>query len=356
MTSAIKTHTFISYSRKDEEKADWICKELYRRCIECWRDQSSLKPGSKDWEKRIREAIAQSFALVYIASPHSTQSSIIAGELLIAKSIGCSILPVLIEGDWVTSSRIEMADAQYTDLRDSNCEQSLTQLCDTLLDIIGKQIPEMILVPSASDPFDRGRHWDDHKEFLLPDHNYALIKDAFDIPLQTLLDNLYPEFMTKFAKPFTYGSEWVITIYQRGVERVVQSWDWLDSLKKADSLGNVGREWRENTSLSDFIILSEYSWDCHCNILTNLSNHTFIGVAFPNRDSEAYKYFTRKGEKLLWGLIAATVGARVDQKRIDEFSADLRYILLVDQHYERWGKLPESGEKYLADNLDVLQE
>ena len=52
-------YVFLSYSRTEEADARRLEQDLGAYGLQVWRDESSIKPGSPDWEISIREAISQ---------------------------------------------------------------------------------------------------------------------------------------------------------------------------------------------------------------------------------------------------------------------------------------------------------
>src|SRR5438876_5464455 len=79
----IPEHVFISYSHIDREVAKTVRSDLENAGISTWIDDR-LEPGTPDWEREVRNAVARSFAVVVIASPHSLNTPYVRGELLFA--------------------------------------------------------------------------------------------------------------------------------------------------------------------------------------------------------------------------------------------------------------------------------
>src|SRR5258707_13132378 len=90
---------FLSYARLNREFANRLVDDLARRGITLWIDTSKLEPGNADWEQAIREAIRDSQALIFVASPDSRRSRYVKGELSIAEMYSRRIFPVWMAGD-----------------------------------------------------------------------------------------------------------------------------------------------------------------------------------------------------------------------------------------------------------------
>lgn len=78
---------FISYSRADSQQVNTIVKNLKSLGIRVWFDRNKLNPGLADWRREIENALEQSSAILYIASPHSYDSPNVREELAIAESL-----------------------------------------------------------------------------------------------------------------------------------------------------------------------------------------------------------------------------------------------------------------------------
>ena len=97
-------HFFISYSHDDDELVRQIVLDLRRHGIPSWLDNTGILPGTVDWEKVIREAMRQSYAVLLIASPTSRQSWFVQGEIRFAQDLGLKIYPLWVAGEKWTDS------------------------------------------------------------------------------------------------------------------------------------------------------------------------------------------------------------------------------------------------------------
>ena len=84
-----------------------------------------LTPGTADWEAAVRNAIDQSFALLFVASPASRQSPYCRSEVLLAEVKKIPIYAVWAVGEqWIDAVPMNLACVQYQDLRGENYEGS----------------------------------------------------------------------------------------------------------------------------------------------------------------------------------------------------------------------------------------
>jgi|GEM_PF-1103522 len=105
-----------------------------KRCVQVWRDESNIDPGSPDWEEAIREAISHAYAFVLIASPDVIQSRYIKGELILAKRYHPNrIYPVWMDGtNWSDCVPIDFINTQYVDMRGEKYEGGFRALVAVL--------------------------------------------------------------------------------------------------------------------------------------------------------------------------------------------------------------------------------
>lgn len=87
---------FISYSRKDQEKADIICQYLDKYGISYWIDRESIHHGN-NFKVEIIEAIQTSKVLLFISSINSNKSPNTVKEVSIAENYGKVIIPIRID-------------------------------------------------------------------------------------------------------------------------------------------------------------------------------------------------------------------------------------------------------------------
>lgn len=165
-TSDKSKHVFISYSQKDKETAQTFAHNLKGKAIPVWIDDY-LKPGTPNWQIDIRKAIANSFAVVYLASEDSGVSSFVIAELKVAVLKGCKIYPVWIKGtNWLECAPFELSCTEYIDLRENQYDQGFDKLCSTLRQLMSDQ-------PGSGDSdSDHGHDNDEELEEPTPQDNY----------------------------------------------------------------------------------------------------------------------------------------------------------------------------------------
>ncbi len=140
---AVPAHIFLSYSASNGADAEAIADDLRKAGIPVWIDTAQLTPGTPDWERAVREALAQSFAVVLLASPESKDSVYVRGELTLATANGCSVIPLWISGSqWVDSVPLRMMCSQYIDWRGESRARGMDMLVRALSVIIERMTPE----------------------------------------------------------------------------------------------------------------------------------------------------------------------------------------------------------------------
>ena len=105
-----------------------LCQSQYG--LQVWRDESSIIPGSPDWEISIRDAISHAYAVVVIASPNVIKSLYVKGELDLAKRYHPNnIYPVWVKGtEWSDCVPIDFINAEYIDIRGGKYAAGLDEL------------------------------------------------------------------------------------------------------------------------------------------------------------------------------------------------------------------------------------
>jgi TIR domain len=260
----IPEHVFISYSRKDQEQAQKVRRDIEAAGIKTWMDEQ-IEPGTPVWESAIRNAIARSFAVVLIASPHAKEGPYIRGELRSAESCGSEIIPIWIEGDkWIECVPMSLSDTQYIDCRGSHYDAGLAQLVEALQKAIEKHSPKHdLLAPvaveeyrtalekytSAYEPDDVGivSLRSDYIYIKLGNGDIVAMRYTAYPTLRALLDDLYTLYLRDSYnyRLFTYGSQWLLGTYDNIYSPLMQllvPWDWL-SLPKDHSPAQENPDW-----------------------------------------------------------------------------------------------------------------
>ncbi len=87
---------FLSYSRKDRERAARVADALRARQFGVFRDTDDILP-TEEWRTRLEELIEEADTIVFLLSPHSAASEVCAWEVELAASLNKRIAPIVIE-------------------------------------------------------------------------------------------------------------------------------------------------------------------------------------------------------------------------------------------------------------------
>lgn len=94
-TSADTAKVFLSYSRKDRERAQSIADVLRQRHFGVFKDTDDILP-TEEWKGRLEQLIGEADTIVFLLSPHSIASEVCAWEVEHARSLGKRIAPIVI--------------------------------------------------------------------------------------------------------------------------------------------------------------------------------------------------------------------------------------------------------------------
>ncbi|WP_416899212.1 MAG: toll/interleukin-1 receptor domain-containing protein [Minwuia sp.] len=87
---------FLSYSRKDRERAQRIADVLRDRHFGVFRDTDDILP-TEEWRVRLEQLIAEADTIVFLLSPHSAASEVCAWEVDLARDLNKRIAPIVID-------------------------------------------------------------------------------------------------------------------------------------------------------------------------------------------------------------------------------------------------------------------
>ena len=87
---------FLSYSRKDRERAQGIADALRSRHFGIFKDTDDILP-TEEWKDRLQQLIEEADTIVFLLSPHSATSEVCAWEVEYAHSLNKRIAPIVIE-------------------------------------------------------------------------------------------------------------------------------------------------------------------------------------------------------------------------------------------------------------------
>lgn len=87
---------FLSYSRKDRERAQRIADVLREREFGVFKDTDDILP-TEEWRDRLQQLIEEADTIVFLLSPHSASSEVCAWEVEHANSLNKRIAPIVID-------------------------------------------------------------------------------------------------------------------------------------------------------------------------------------------------------------------------------------------------------------------
>lgn len=87
---------FLSYSRKDRERAQRIADVLRERHFGVFKDTDDILP-TEEWKDRLEQLIAEADTIVFLLSPHSATSEVCAWEVEHATALNKRIAPIVID-------------------------------------------------------------------------------------------------------------------------------------------------------------------------------------------------------------------------------------------------------------------
>lgn len=131
------THkVFISYSRKDQDTADYLCSSLKENGIEYWIDKEGLY-SSSNYKELIVDAIDVSKAVIFISSENSNASINVIREIGYAVNMNKPILPLMLDdAPYAKSIRLDISDIDQIDFR--NPMVSNKKLITSLMYVLNK--------------------------------------------------------------------------------------------------------------------------------------------------------------------------------------------------------------------------
>ena len=91
-----QARVFLSYSRKDRERAQRIADVLRERHFGVFRDTDDILP-TEEWRERLKQLIEEADTIVFLLSPHSVASEVCAWEIELAASLNKRIAPIVID-------------------------------------------------------------------------------------------------------------------------------------------------------------------------------------------------------------------------------------------------------------------
>lgn len=91
-----EARVFLSYSRRDRERAQRIADVLRERHFGVFKDTDDILP-TEEWKDRLEQLISEADTIVFLLSPHSATSEVCAWEVEHAEALNKRIAPIVIE-------------------------------------------------------------------------------------------------------------------------------------------------------------------------------------------------------------------------------------------------------------------
>jgi Cdc6-like AAA superfamily ATPase len=142
---SIGNHFFVSHSSRDKDTARKLREDLTKEGIATWLDDDIL-PG-EEWDSAIKTAITQSLAVLYLVSPASHTSKMVAAELDVAENYERDIIPLWIGGEeWEDVVIMGYGRKQFRDMRSHRYNEQLALLQNQLLYRQIGEKPESVII------------------------------------------------------------------------------------------------------------------------------------------------------------------------------------------------------------------
>ena len=127
---------FISYSKKDQKVADYLCIFLKENSIEYWIDEEGIY-SSINYKEIIVDAIDVSKAVIFISSINSNSSINVIREIGYAVNMNKPILPLILDdAQYAKSIRLDISDIDQIDFK--NPTKSSKKLITSLMYVVNK--------------------------------------------------------------------------------------------------------------------------------------------------------------------------------------------------------------------------
>ena len=127
---------FISYSKKDQKVADYLCNFLKENSIEYWIDEEGIY-SSINYKEIIVDAIDVSKAVIFISSINSNSSINVIREIGYAVNMNKPILPLILDdAQYAKSIRLDISDIDQIDFK--NPTKSSKKLITSLMYVVNK--------------------------------------------------------------------------------------------------------------------------------------------------------------------------------------------------------------------------
>jgi hypothetical protein len=274
-----------------------------------WYDKQ-LVPGTPNWDNSLRKALAEAYAVVFVATPNSAQSDAVQAELELAQSRGieeCPIIPLWAAGQvWASCAPLSIMRTQYIDMRAENYSPGLAHLVEILDRRASAVLPNRIML-NLGDEVPTG-----YESIVLDSSLWGspgiAVRFAAYSSLQRLLDDLYMSQLRERFPPHSYGERWLLAyMYDSKSEfgRLVAPWEWYLNTATYQSISKHWPRWLQ-LSLTECGAVHEtgalrYTSDYPAYVSLPLRpGGAFVGVAGTDADAiRSGDRFLRSVQRLL---------------------------------------------------------
>ncbi len=133
---------FISYSTKDAEGAQEVCRLLEARGISCWIAPRDVPPGA-DWAESIMDGIKDAIGFVLVLSEHANTSRHCKSEVEVAFSAGKAVFPIRLRQIQPSASlHLFLSSSQWIDAWDPPLENHIERLAGAIKRLQGEPVPD----------------------------------------------------------------------------------------------------------------------------------------------------------------------------------------------------------------------
>jgi len=283
----LRSRLFLSHASEDREIASEISATFRDKQIAVWLDSERLTPGTPDWERTIREGIAQSLAVIVLASPHAQASPYVRAELTIAKSQGIPIIPAWVSGErWSDCIAMDLIYTQYIDLRGEMQNVGIGRLLEEVITITRRLLSDHIVMEEADvaiatrkPRYDEITHerspappgfmtvyFEEMKPPVVPNRASvpgAFIRIAKYEVIGQLLNDIYQQYLADRFDPLTYGSKWIL---QGGQPQWIVLGPWA-LLSETTNNYEAFRDWGMNMAINNCSLIERSPWTVVAPIL-----------------------------------------------------------------------------------------
>jgi hypothetical protein len=260
-----------------------------------WYDQQ-LVPGTPNWDNRLRRAVNEAYAVLFIATPNSAQSDAVQAELELTQSRGadaCPIIPLWVAGDvWANCAPLSIMRAQYIDMRADGYSLGLPRVLEILDQRASAVLPNRLPI-NAGDEIPVG-----YDTVVLDSSTWESPGIAVRFPayasLQRLLDDLYVSYLQDRFPPHTYGERWLLAyMYDSKSEfgRLIAPWEWCLNTAAPQPIFKCWPQWMQLTVTECGVVheaqtSSRYDpWNPGYAILPLKPGGAYVGIAGADADA-----------------------------------------------------------------------